>query len=292
MKNAGDTRDYFDSLIIVAYQKMSVSTGLSRDPIDKFYTRPEVVQTCLGALDALGCIRQGDLIVEPSAGSGAFSTALPVVFPGASVEAYDLVPEGDNIQRQDFLLFDTTPWQHQRVHVVGNPPFGRQSGLAKRFIKKAGAYAQTIAFVLPKSFKKPSMQMCFPLQFHLKVTLDLPPNAFLCDGKLHDVPCVFQVWVRSDALRPVEPSVAPTYYTYVSKNASDVAVRRVGVNAGKAWRTSSTHSPQSHYFLSLGGRDVEMWLEAFQSHSTFVHDNTVGPRSISKPELNVVLNTL
>lgn len=268
------------------------TTGLSRDTIDKFYTRPEVVQTCLNALSALGCIHQGDRIIEPSAGAGAFSTALTSMFPDANVDAYDLVPEGDTIRQQDFLLLDTTPWQHQRVHVVGNPPFGRQSGLAKRFIKKASAHAQTIAFVLPKSFKKPSMQTCFPPLFHLNFTLDLPPNSFVCNGDVYDVPCIFQIWVRSDVPRPVTSSVSPTYYAYVGKDQSDVAVRRVGVNAGQAWRTATTHSPQSHYFLSLGGRDVEAWLEAFRTHSTFVHDNTVGPRSISKPELNAVLHAL
>jgi hypothetical protein len=267
-------------------------TGLSRDPLDKFYTRPDVVEMCLNALRNLDCVFKGDLIVEPSAGSGAFSKALTTAFPHVKVEAYDLAPEDDNIRQQDFLLFNTTSWKQQRVHVVGNPPFGRQSGLAKRFIKKAGEHAQTIAFVLPKSFKKPSMQKCFPPLFHLKVTLELPPNSFVCNGDVHDVPCLFQVWVRSDVPRPLTPTVYPTYYAYVGKDQSDVAVRRVGVNAGKAWRTSTTHSPQSHYFLSLGGRDVEAWLEAFEAHSMFGHNNTVGPRSVSKPELNVVLNAL
>jgi hypothetical protein len=268
------------------------TTGLLRDTIDKFYTLPDVVKTCVDTLRSLGYIRQGDLIIEPSAGAGAFSTILKTEFPYSSVQAYDLIPEGDNISQQDFLTLDTTPWKTQNVHVVGNPPFGRQSGLAKRFIKKAGEHARTIAFVLPKSFKKPSMQTCFPPLFHLKANIDLPPNSFVCDGEVHDVPCIFQVWVRSDVTRIVAPPIIPTYYAYVNKEKSDVAVRRVGVNAGKAWLTSTYHSPQSHYFLSLGGRDVNVWLEAFHKKSTFTHDNTVGPRSISKPELNVVLNTL
>jgi len=321
------------------------TTGLLRDPLDKFYTRPEVVQTCLDVLRTLGCVQSADLVVEPSAGAGAFSKALVSAFPDAEVTAYDLVPEAEDgsIVQQDFLLLDTTAWAGQRVHVVGNPPFGRQSGLAKRFIKKACEHAQTLAFVLPKSFKKPSMQACVPPCFHLERALDLPDDAFVCHGTPHAVPCVFQVWVRKTTPRPTSVPVLPTYYTYVSKEDAHVAVRRVGVNAGKAWRVDASHSPQSHYFLSLGDRVgamltddevcaldysklytmaskmgvvptphpkkavleavlaakthqkdmlISKWLETYTATASFSHDNTVGPRSISKPELNAVLNAL
>ena len=46
------------------------------------------------------------------------------------------------------------------LHFIGNPPFGRQSSLAKKFIKHICSCdkTKTIAFILPKSFKKDSLK--------------------------------------------------------------------------------------------------------------------------------------
>ena len=46
----------------------------------------------------------------------------------------------------------------RKIHVIGNPPFGRQSSLAIKFIKKSCSFSDTISFILPKSFKKDSMK--------------------------------------------------------------------------------------------------------------------------------------
>ena len=64
-------------------------------------------------------------------------------------------PENSEIMKQDYLNFDYNTMikkKFNKIHVIGNPPFGRQSSLAIKFIKKSLEYCDSISFILPKSF--------------------------------------------------------------------------------------------------------------------------------------------
>lgn len=255
--------------------------------MDKFYTKPEIVSQCLEIIKDTIDIKWRDVIVEPSAGDGSFSFALQEYYP--NVYAYDIEPDSDYIVKQDFLLLKTN--YAGTVHIIGNPPFGRQSGLARKFVKKSCQFANTISFILPKSFKKISMQKCFAQPFHLVKEIDLPEKSFLYEGKEKNVPCVLQIWIKKDHNRTEEKLVLPTYYEYVKPgDEPDISIRRVGVNAGFVSKDVSK-SEQSHYFIRLLGIDVSAFLEEYKK-CLFDSDNTVGPRSISKQELNKELNKL
>ena len=52
--------------------KQKQTKGLNRDTIDKFYTKPVVVDLCLQLVQKTLEFQDEDLIIEPSAGSGAF----------------------------------------------------------------------------------------------------------------------------------------------------------------------------------------------------------------------------
>ena len=106
--------------------------------------------------------------------------------------AFDIQPEAENIQQIDFLEVDLWAF-NSNLHFIGNPPFGRQSSMAKKFIKKITSCkrTKTIAFILPKSFKN-SFQKVFPLNYHLDFQEDIEKNAFLMNGHEYDVPCVFR----------------------------------------------------------------------------------------------------
>ena len=168
-------------------------TGLHRtDNTDCFYTRHEVAQSCIDRLIRQIDITTYDVIIIPSAGSGAFSDYFHE--RQMNVHAYDIEPGKPYIIKADFLTVDLKPFEGRRVLVVDNPPFGKCSSLVKQFITRCSLVSQTIAFILPKSFRKASQQKVFPLQFHLIDEMDIPENSFLIDNRLHSVPCVFQVW--------------------------------------------------------------------------------------------------
>ena len=72
----------------------------------------------------------------------------------------------------------------------------------------------------------------------------------------------------------------------------DIAVRRVGGLAGRCYASGDgPFSIQSHYFLKFDSTDaLDEIMKKINGH-TFP-SNTVGPRSLSKSEINVVLNGL
>ena len=259
--------------------------GLRRNTIDKYYTKPAIAQQCIDLLRTHIDILSADVVVEPSAGAGAFLA--PIRGLPSAYKSYDIAPEDIAIETQDFLLFDPSVLSsYNKIHIVGNPPFGRQSSLAIQFIKKACEFAKTVAFILPKSFKKDSMQKSFELHFHKICEWDLPANSFLVDGKDHDVPCVFQIWVFSKDTRILKEKVEPRGFRFVKKGEPhDIAFRRVGVNAGSIHRNTAVLSEQSHYFIKFtNGKSLDENV-GLLSHIRFSHDNTVGPKSISKQEL-------
>lgn len=259
-------------------------TGLQRDTIDKYYTKPSVVDLCINYIkENIPISFNHDLIIEPSAGNGAFIQGIKTLSQNHLF--YDLEPESPLILKQDYLTFDYTTLFYPGVHVVGNPPFGRQSSLAIKFIKKSCEFCTSLSFILPKSFKKESLQKTFPLNYHLVFENDLPDKSFLVDGIEHDVPCIFQIWQKKDHNRAVADKLVPTHFLFVDKDVNpDISFRRVGVNAGKI-DTNIDKSIQSHYFIKFtNGKSVEENVDKLKNiHFDF--NNTVGPKSISKQEL-------
>jgi hypothetical protein len=270
------------------------TTGKDRDTIDKFYTNTEAVKLCLQEFKKHISINDNDILIEPSAGDGAFFSLM--MFYSENVHAYDIEPGNKEIEKQDFLTLDFKEFKESKsnlldskIYFIGNPPFGRQSSLAKKFIKKSAEIANAIGFILPKSFKKESCQKAFPIHFHLLSTIDLPKNSFLLNGKEYDVPCIFQVWSKKDTSREIKTIEKPAFFTYVKKKESpDLSVRRVGVYAGKIDKDCDK-SEQSHYFLKLKENtpeDIDKLIDFFSKSIKFENDNTAGPKSISKKELN------
>jgi|LauGreDrversion4_2_1035121.scaffolds.fasta_scaffold171255_2 hypothetical protein len=259
-----------------------MSSGLERDTTDKFYTSPAVVDLCIKVFQEEVKVSPDDTLLEPSAGNGAFVD--PLVQLGAKCLFYDLYPEHPSVVKQDYLLLSKP---NGKTHVIGNPPFGRQSSLAVKFIRKSAEFAATISFILPKSFKKQSCRDKVPRQFHLVREVDLPDDAFLLSSKPHNVPCVFQIWERREVDREVEEKQNPVGYTFVKKGDNPhISFRRVGVYAGSISREIESKSEQSHYFLRF---DDPLDIERV-GVLEFATDNTVGPRSISKAELIKELN--
>jgi predicted RNA methylase len=257
--------------------------GLTRNTIDKYYTKPTVVNMCLDKIKQYIDIHENDVIIEPSAGNGAFICGIKQL--SKNYKFYDIAPENPEIEMQDYLSMNVTK-QSENIHCIGNPPFGRQSSLAIKFIKKSCEYCDTISFILPKSFKKDSLKKTFSLNFHLLFEMDLPEKSFLVDGVEHDVPCIFQIWCKKNYNREITEKLEPTSFEFVKKTENpDISFRRVGVYAGKIDKNVNEKSEQSHYFIKFtNNKTLDENIENL-SKIRFNFDNTVGPKSISKQEL-------
>jgi hypothetical protein len=271
--------------------QMSQDTGKFRkNTNDQFYTKQTVAKNCIQHVLEQCPNAQTYLWIEPSAGNGAFLKQVPASFEAVGL---DIEPKDSGILKHNFL--DWKPATSKDCLVFGNPPFGRQSSMAKQFIKHCAEFAKLIAFILPLSFEKPSMNKVFPANFHCIFSQRLPEKSFEINGHEYDVPCVFQIWEKKNTARQIPDAVKEAGFQYVKSTENyDIAFRRVGVYAGKSFaRGQKEFSPQSHYFIQLNAEfkpHTEKILENMNKHQ--FPTNTVGPRSISKPEANSVMNQI
>ena len=255
---------------------------MSGRSLDKFYTLKSVAEFCIDKVE-----KSFDAIIEPSAGSGSFSDLINCL-------AYDIKPENKKIIKLDFLQETIDIKKYKNVLCIGNPPFGKQCSLAVSFFNRCASYKNVncIAFILPKSFRKDSVKDRCNLSFHLDKEYILNEKSFTLDDKPYSVPTVFQIWKRSDIKRV--KSEMPILCDDVSfiKNTEDetnvMAVRRVGYYAGKAYEFNN-QSNQSHYFLKT---DNFLYLIEEINKIKWEHNDTSGPRSISKRQLIPIINEI
>ena len=272
-------------------QEKEQDTGKFRkNTKEQFYTNANIAKSCIKCIIDIIPTSSEYLWIEPSAGNGAFLHNIPSTFEKIGI---DIDPMGDNIIKQDYLKW--SPPHNKNIIIFGNPPFGRQSSIAKSFIAKSCECAKIIAFILPKSFTKPSMFNAFNLKFHLVHSIELEKDSFILNGSKYDVPCVFQIWQKMDVNRIVDVKILPDRFTYVKHDSDyDVAFRRVGGLAGKCYLHNGTeYSIQSHYFIKFDDNINSRKTDIITQINTHIFpSNTVGPRSLSKQEVNIVLNAI
>ena len=204
---------------------------------DKFYTLPSVAKMCIRQLN----LKSYDRIIEPSAGSGAFSKQIP------NCEAYDLVPEGDNIKQQDFLKFET---EKGNILVIGNPPFGKSNSLTLAFINHAAKFARTIAFILPRSCEKDTFIDKLDPSVHIRKVVQLPKKAFVINGDTpYHVNCSFIIFDVRKKQREKRVPATTNDFTFVSKANADMAIKRKGWKVGKIIPMNSDISEASRYYI-------------------------------------------
>ena len=271
-----------------------MATGMNQDTgkfrtntKDQYYTRGSVAKECVDAI-LVKCPEASEYQwIEPSAGNGAFLKVLPASINRLGI---DLDPKMDGILKGDFLAWEPTS-PSKKVY-FGNPPFGKQGSLAKSFIKHSCEKAEVVAFILPRSFLKPSMSRAFPLKFHCVYEKELPKDSFEVNSVAYDVPCVFQIWIKKTLDRAVTVAVKESGFQYVKATATyHVAFRRVGGKAGTCYLSGSgDFSVQSHYFIAFDVPFVAQIPQIVKLVNEHVFpSNTVGPRSLSKGEVNEVL---
>jgi hypothetical protein len=90
----------------------------------------------------------------------------------------------------------------KNILVIGNPPFGKVSSLAVKFFNHASKWSNVIAFIVPRTFRRPSVQNKLNKMFHLKYDEDVPTNPCCFDPKM-SVKCCFQIWDKRDTERSI-----------------------------------------------------------------------------------------
>lgn len=207
---------------------------MAKDNIfDKFYTNDDIADECF--TDALAMTEYNGCtpLVEPSAGGGAFLRAFRK-HGFDKFDAYDIAPESDGILKQDFLKLIRG---YDGSLCVGNPPFGHRSKLAIEFFNKCTEFSDAIAFVIPVTFDKWSVQSKLDGGFKLISSKRLPDESFNENGKTYSIRCLFQIWVRASSkldlghsdlrLKQSPPIALPGAFKIWQHNATEESRRYV-----------------------------------------------------------------
>lgn len=261
-----------------------MSRSLARQ-LDQFYTDPALARDLVARLRAhLGDRLAQARWMEPSAGDGAFLSALP-----ADAVALDIAPQNPRVITANFLTY--VPPHHPNWIVVGNPPFGKNSTLAIQFFNQAATFAQVIAFIVPRTFQKTSAQRRLSAHFHLEVEVEVPQDAFIFEGQSVHVPCVFQIWGRQAIPRATQllPITHPDF-SYTTRERADFAFQRVGARAGTIKDAGPDRrglSTPSHHFIRVVDRhrvsEIRARFEALDWND--IKHRTAGNPSIAKTEI-------
>jgi tRNA G10 N-methylase Trm11 len=241
-----------------------------RDILDRFYTIPEVAENCTNIFKEVINITQKDLIIEPSVGSGNFLSGISNItnnYIGYDIDNslfnQDYIkPEYKNkVFLQDFLTLDYSKLQNEynNIYILGNPPFGKQSSVAIKFIKYICKFCTAFGLILPKSFKKQSLQDKIPLDFSNILTIDIPENSFSYIDTSTNVSTIFCIYIKTK-VREKHKKLKPINYEFVNRYKEyDISVRRVGINAGEIDINKNyiNKSIQSHYFIKFTNKEID-----------------------------------
>jgi len=258
--------------------------------LDKFYTIPEISKKCI---DTVGKIYdwEWDLIVEPSAGNGSFFLQIP----SEKKIGIDIEPEHKDIIKQDFLTYK--PKCGGDILVIGNPPFGKVCSLAIKFFNHAAEWATVIAFIIPKTFRRISVQNRLNLHFHLIKDIDIPSIPCSFDPPMM-VKCCFQIWERQIFARvkvdlptihddwdflpmgPLDEKQQPT-----PPISADFTIRAYGGNCGDIVTTDMDKlRPKSWHWIKSKIHITNL-IENFKKLDYSISKDTARQNSIGRAEL-------
>ena len=257
---------------------------------EQYYTNAELAARLCGVMcDVVGHDAANKAWVEPAGGTGAFIEALQNCGV-TQLLSYDIEPHHPLVQTGDFL---TVPFTGEGMVAISNPPFGRANKLCIPFFNKLAQHCDYIGFIVPKSWRKWSVQNRLDQHFHLIHDEDLVVNYVdetgspLAQGK-KNLNTVFQIWEKSEVLRPLHDAEDRGYITKTTPAKADVALTIFGYGCGTVKTDFPRNKNTTQMFLKLNNKEA---LKALQNANfKRFYENTAYIPALSIVEINAALN--
>jgi hypothetical protein len=259
--------------------------------LDKFYTISRISTKCIETIRTLYAWDSWDLVVEPSAGNGSFLSQIPT----SKRIGLDIDPEHPDIIKKNF--FEYNPPDLPNILVVGNPPFGRVSSLAVKFFNHSAEWCSVIAFIVPRTFRRISVQNRLHPKFHLVHDDEIPSDPCSFTPPMQ-VKCCFQIWEKQAEDRDiVKLNMKHPDWEFLSygpsdsngqptpPNTADFALLAYGGTCGKIV-TADLHTlrPKSWHWIK-SKIDVTELIKRFRSLDYSLSKDTARQNSIGRGEL-------
>ncbi len=256
---------------------------------EQYYTPIETAQEVFKNLEKLVPDLRSRTLIEPAGGTGAFIKA--AIEAGISnVISFDIEPHHPMVQEGDFL--------NQNLDVadaitVTNPPFGRNNSLSIPFFNHSAKTSEYIVFVVPRSWRKWTVQNKLDRRFELIKDDDLTINYVDVNGehgyKNNNLRTCIQYWKRSStALRPIYAVEDMEVIKKCKFDDADVSLTIFGYGCGTVKIDFPRKPNTTQMFLKLNHPRA---LEALQSvdFSKFFN-HTAYTEALSIVEINYLLN--
>jgi len=254
--------------------------------VEQYYTPKDLAFELSSKLVAITGI--DNTFLEPAGGNGSFIDALSLL--GAqSIEAVDLYPKHPSVQKADFLSYEP---KGRNLVTVSNPPFGRNNSLSIPFFNHAAEHSDYIAFLVPRSWRKWSVQNRLDRRFHLISDQDVAVNYVTDSGQRiganNDLRTCFQIWEKRADLRPKLKVEDNGLVRKCTPDQAHIAIRVFGFGCGKVYREFPRVANTTLMFLTVSDARVFEVIEGLDYERFTL--NTSYTRALALPELNYLLN--
>ena len=255
---------------------------------EQYYTPPQVAQDILKVVvDLLEDFEQ-KVFLEPAGGTGTFiNEALQSGF--TEVLSYDIEPHHPLVSKGNFL---EKKIPHYNCVTVSNPPFGRNNALSIPFFNKAAEYSDLIVFIVPRSWRKWTVQNKLDRRFTLVREDDLNIDYVDASGeplsKNKYLRTCVQYWKKSDVLRDLVYVRDMGIIEKCKYQEADASLTLFGYGCGTVKTEFPKRPNTTQMFLKLKHPRALEALKAVDFSRFFL--NTAYTEALSIHEINFLLN--
>lgn len=226
--------------------------------------------------------------LEPAGGNGSFISALR----RAGVEkitSVDLYPKHKEIIKKDFLKFQP---EGSNFVTISNPPFGRNNALSIPFFNHAADFSDYIAFLIPRSWRKWSVENRLDLRFEKIADRDVFVSYEDDQGRpvreKNGLRTCFQIWQKTNVERQKVRIPNNGLIEKTTPRKADLALRVFGYGCGKVLTDFPRKPNTTLMFLKVRDRRIAAALKQldYQRFST----NTAYTEALAFTEINYLLN--
>ncbi len=255
---------------------------------EQFYTPPELaVELVALASKSIPNFSTRNFL-EPAGGTGSFISALQQT--GAkTIRSVDLYPKHPLVEKANFLEFEPA---EKNLVTISNPPFGRNNALAIPFFNHAAKFSEYICFLVPRSWRKWSVENRLNPNFHKILDEDVfvsyQDSAGQSVTQTNDLRTCFQIWQRKEAVRPAIVVPDNGLIQKSSPEEAQVAIRVFGYGCGKVLSDFPPQKNTTLMFVKTKDSSVQKLLPEldYQRFSK----NTAYTEALALPEINFLLN--
>ena len=255
---------------------------------EQFYTPPDIADRVLSLLTRTSPDWTSTPFLEPAGGTGTFIDAARR-HGVTEVHSWDIEPHHPEVARGNFLMQSL---RFRGATCATNPPFGRNNALAIPFFNHAAPACDTIAFIVPRSWRKWSVINRLDQDFTLVEDVDLKINYLDAHGRdvhaFDKLRTCIQIWSRQGRRRPKYSVEDRGLIARTSPDEADVALTIFGYSCGTVSTEFERRKVTTQMYLKLKDARALDALQSVDFSRFFLH--TAYTEALSIKEINYLIN--